>query len=278
MSVLCLVLIIFLPQHLRGQEDTTHIVRDSLRFNIGESEPLLAPIGFELPSVDTRSSLPPLTHQPTDSLLHLPLQKPFVPPYYINPSPLLRGDYATGGLIWHSRNAALLGAGRQETLPGIGIVNNASLMYGMSLGDRWELQAGVGVTKMNVFPAIGQTFDASAALMYHLSDRVRLKGFGSYAAGQLYGIPAYSYGGTIGVDVTDRFSLEGGVRRYYDPMRGGWQTAPVLIPSYRFDKFKLEMDVGGLLYELLRSGIKRDYNRVNPTIGPPRGKLPIRPR
>ena len=157
-------------------------------------------------------------------------------------------------------------------------MNNASLMYGTSLGDKWELQTGVGVTKMNVFPAIGQTFNASAALLYHLSDRVALKGFGSYATGQLYALPMYSYGGTIAVDVTDRFGLEGGVRRYYDPMRGGWQTVPVLIPSYRFDKFKLEMDVGGLLYEILHNAVKRDYNRVNPTIGPPRGNLPVRPR
>ncbi len=277
-AVLLTGLMLFLPQVLRAQEDTTRIVRDSLRLQTIEREPLLAPVGFELPSVDTRTSLPPLTHQPTDSLLRLPLEKPIALPYYTNPSPLFRGDYATGGLIGYSRHAVLYGAGSQTTLPGIGILNQASLMYGISLGDQWEVQGGIGVTKMNVFPAIGQTFNASAALMYHLSDRVRLKGFGSYAAGQLYAMPAYSYGGTIGVDVTDRFSLEGGVRRYYDPMRGGWQTAPVLIPSYRFDKFKLEMDVGGLLYELLRNGVKRDYNRANSTIGPPRTDLPIRPR
>ncbi len=277
LSVFFVVLVFFLPQQLRAQEDTIGMVRDSLRFNQVESEPLLAPVGFELPSVDTRPSLPPLTYSPSDSSLHLSLEKPFLQPYYMNPSPLLLGDYSTSGLIWHSRHAVLYGAGSQETLPGIGILNNASLMYGMSLGERWEVQAGVGVTKMNAFPAIGQTFNTSAALMYHLSDRVRLKGFGSYATGQLYAMPMYSYGGTLAVDVTDRFSLEGGVRRYYDPMRGGWQTAPVLIPSYRFDKFKLEMDVGGLLFELLRHHVKRDYNRINPTIAPPRGDIPIRP-
>ena len=87
------------------------------------------------------------------------------------------------------------------------------------------------------------------------------------------------YGATMSLDMSDRFGMEVGVQRYYDAMRGRWETVPVAIPYYRFEKFKLGLDVGGILYELLRNVVfdnrGGDFGG-GPTIRPPRFSLPIR--
>ena len=57
-------------------------------------------------------------------------------------------------------------------------------------------------------------------------------------------------------DFTNRFGVDVGVQRYYD-VRQGWRTAPMVAPSYKFRKFKLGIDVGGLFYEAVRSAIER---------------------
>ncbi len=77
--------------------------------------------------------------------------------------------------------------------------------------------------------------------------------------------------------MSDRFGIEVGAQRYYNAMRGRWETVPVAIPYYRFEKFTLGLDVGGILYELLHNVVfdqrGGDYNS-GPTIGPPRFSFP----
>lgn len=50
----------------------------------------------------------------------------------------------------------------------------------------------------------------------------------------------------------------------------------MFIPSFRFDKVSLGLDIGSILYEILRSN--NDYYRGNPTIAPTRPEIPIAPR
>ena len=86
-----------------------------------------------------------------------------------------------------------------------------------------------------------------------------------------------SYGATMSLDMSERFGVEVGAQRYYDAMRGGWQTVPVVIPYYRFEKFKLGLDVGGIIYEILRSAVfdNRGFGG-GPTIRPPKFSFPIK--
>ena len=134
--------------------------------------------------------------------------------------------------------------------------------------------------KVNMSHITGQAFSTSGAFLYHPSDRVTLKVFGSYDIGNSYGMSTHNYGATMSVDMSDRFGMEMGVQRYYDAMSGRWETVPVMIPYYHFDKFTLGLDVGGIIYEILRNAVF-DKNRgiggpSGPTIGPPRMHIPIR--
>ena len=84
----------------------------------------------------------------------------------------------------------------------------------------------------------------------------------------------------MSVDMSDRFGMEMGVQRYYDAMSGRWETVPVMIPYYHFDKFTLGLDVGGIIYEILRNAVFDKIRGIGgpsgPTIGPPRMHIPIR--
>ena len=204
-------------------------------------------------------------------------------PYQVKPSPLFKGDYSTSGVLMQFPHGAVFGSGKQTSVPGIGLFNNASLGYQHIFNDRFELQLQANAMKINMMHSTGQAFSTSGALLYHASDHVAFKVFGSYDIGNSYGMSTHSYGATMSIDMSDRFNMEMGVQRYYDAMRGRWETVPVVIPTYRFNNnFKLGFDVGGVLYEVLRNVFfdkhgGGDYSG-GPTIAPPRSFLPIRSR
>lgn len=52
-------------------------------------------------------------------------------------------------------------------------------------------------------------------------------------------------------------------------MRKSWDTRPIAIPYYKFNKTKIGLDVGGILYEIVRS-VKFKNQGGNPTIMPGR--------
>lgn len=169
----------------------------------------------------------------------------------------------------------LFGSGEQTSVPGIGRFNNASLGYQHAFNQRLTLQLGVDAMKINMIHSTGQAFSTSGALRYQASDRVAFKVFGSYAIGNTYGMDTHRYGATMSLDMSERFGMEVGVQRYYDAYRGRWETVPVVIPYYNFDKFKLGLDVGGILYEILRNTVldnKGGSGRA--TIAPPRFQMP----
>lgn len=258
-----------------AQEDVKRIVRDSVRTSseIQEGNSFSVSFLHEDFSVSDEKTLSfPLPQPtPTDSLLRLSLKKPLVLPYYTNPSPMFRGDYSTGGIIKGFENGVFYGSGEQTALPGIGLMNKASLGYMYRFNPRWSVQVGVDAMKMNMPFAVGQSFGTSGAVMYRASDRVAFKVFGSYYRGQTYGMESHSYGASMTVDMSERFSVEMGVQRYYNPLRGGWETVPVVVPCYKFNKFNLGIDVGGLIYEILHKVvIDKDWSKMgNPTLGPP---------
>lgn len=273
-----LILLIFIPQLLSAQEnnDSIRIARDSVSM---EPEGVLQRSTLEIfPEKSTTYSL----YSP-GQLEHIPrfsLKRDISLPYQTNPSLLFRGDYSTGGVLHQFDHGTVFGSGSQTSMAGIGRFNSASLGYQHIFNEQFELQVRANALKVNMSHITGQAFSTSGAFLYHPSDRVTFKVFGSYDIGNSYGMSTHSYGATMSVDMSDRFGMEMGVQRYYDAMSGRWETVPVMIPYYRFDKFTLGLDVGGIVYEILRN-VVFDKNRgiggpSGPTIGPPRMHIPIR--
>ena len=262
-----------------AQEDTLRIVRDSLQMK-PQNEAFVSPIEN---SVHERMDVPFSSSLPFDSSsLRLNLARPsLIIPYATNPSPLFKGDYSTSGILFAHRYGVLMGAGSQTSLPGIGRSNDASLTYLHSLGSRWSFSVGMDANKMHMNHFTGQSFGASGALSYQVSDRLAFNVFGGYNSGYVSGMQSYRYGGTVAWDITERFGMEVGVQRYYNPLRGGWETVPIAVPTYKFNNgAKIGFDVGGLLYQIFHSASfnssVKSGKRPNPTIAPQGPRIEIR--
>jgi UDP-N-acetylmuramoylalanine--D-glutamate ligase len=128
-------------------------------------------------------------------------------------------------------------------------------------------QAGVDAVKYNFPNSVGQSLGVSGIVTYRPADRLHINVFGSYSPDNRYSFNRSAFGVTVGYDFTDRFGMEVGAQRYYDPQRG-WQTVPIVTPYYKFNKFDLGIDVGGILYEVLRS-VMIDKRGGSPVIMPP---------
>ena len=273
-----LILLIFIPQLLSAQEnnDSIRIARDSVSM---EPESVLQRSTLEIfPEKSTTYSLYPARQ--SEHMPRFSLKRDISLPYQTNPSLLFRGDYRTDGILHQFAHGAVFGSGSQTSMAGIGRFNNASLGYQHIFNDRLSLQLRANAMKINMSHITGQAFSTAGRLTYRASDRVAFNVFGSYDIGNSYGMSTNSYGATMSLDMSERFGVEVGAQRYYDAMRGGWQTVPVVIPYYRFEKFKLGLDVGGIMYEILRNVVfdKRGGGDFGggPTIRPPKFSFPIK--
>ena len=278
---------VFIPLLLSAQEANTHIIRDSVPAK-SEGTLQISPSDLFPPKNNTfplyHSDLYPENYDPSVSysskqpgyIPHYSLKGDIYLPYQTNPSPIFRGDYHTDGIMKQFRHGTLIGSGGQTSLPGIGRINDASLGYQHAFNSKLALQVNVNAMKINMAHSTGQAFNTSGILSYHPSDQVTFKFFGSYDIGNSYGMSTHRYGATMSVDMSERFNMEVGVQRYYNAIRGRWETVPVVIPSYRFKKFELGFDVGGLLYEILREVVFDNRGSSGPTIGPSRFSMPIK--
>lgn len=271
MTWLCLL--ITAPVFLCAQEDSTRFTRDSVQISLPEN--IFQPAPLHLHS--EKSTVSPLYPGKLRSPLpDFSLKEEIRLPYQTNLSPLFRGDYHTDGALKQFPNGTLFGAGRQTSLPGIGRINEASLVYRHAFNQKLAFQLQVNAMKINMTHTAGQAFSTSGTLFYRPSERVTFKFFGSYDIGNSYGMSTHLYGGTVSIGMSDRFGMEMGVQRYYDAGRRRWETVPVVIPYYHFDKFTLGLDVGGIVYEILRNLVFDKQKNNAPTIAPPRLSVPIR--
>ena len=273
------LLLISVPQLLFAQKegDSTRIALDGL-LTTPESQFQFAPLELNLfPKKTTQS---PFYSPKQKNYLHeFSLKKVIRLPYQVNPSPRFQGDYRTGGVLKQFAHGEVFGSGGQATVPGIGLFNNASVGYRHQFNQKLALQMSVNAMKVNMSHITGQAFSTSGALLYNLSDGVTFKLFGSYDIGNSYGMSTNSYGATVSFDLSERFSMEMGAQRYYNSMRGRWETAPVVIPTFRIGKSQIGFDVGGLIYEILRETVfekRGSGGGGGATVAPPRLNLPIR--
>lgn len=261
-----------------AQEDTLRIIRDSMQMKQAVTgDEVVLPFHVQ---ADEQVNTDMSTKLPTE--VSIQIEKPsLLIPYPTNPSPLFKGDYSTGGMIFAHRHGILMGAGSQTSIPGIGRSNDASLTYLHSFGPQWMLSVGVDANKMHMSHYTGQAFGASGTLSYRAADRLTFNVFGGYNSGYMSGRQSYHYGGSVAFDMTNRLGMEVGVQRYYNPLRGGWETVPIATPYYKFNNgSKMGFDVGGLLYQIFRgasfkSSVKGGA-RPNPTIRPQGPRIEIR--
>lgn len=244
--------------------------KDSLRIR-PDSLPLVPQTG-SVHLAAPRRDLPGVSRvtMPVPALREVMPQGPYIP-YQLNPSPLFRGDYATGGVLGYMGGGAWVGSGSQFSVPGIGRFNTASLGWQKQFSDRLQLQLMADALKMNTAHFTGQSFGLSGQLIYQAADRLYFRTFGGVGLGDFRMRPTYGFGGAVGLGVTERFGIELGAQSYYNTLTGRWEVLPVVAPYYKFDKMKLQIDVGPILLEVIRGAIQKsrgESSRPGPTIMP----------
>ena len=261
---------------LAGGESAFAQQTDSLRVRC---DTVPAPVGVGQPMISSDSlsslneELPAVRHVPLRDAPSSPrnwYQGPF-PPYYLNPSPMFRGDYSTSGVLGRAGGGYFVGAGSQISVPGIGRFNAAALGWQKQLNDRLQLQVMADAVKSNTAHFTGQSFGLSGQMFWQAQDRLYFRTFGGMGFGDFRGRPVYGFGGTVGFDVTERFGMEMGAQSYYNSLTGRWEVLPVVAPYYKFNKFKLQMDFGPILLEVIRGVIEKHRgggHREGPTIMP----------
>ena len=150
--------------HIKLKNDSSGILSDKARMPFNKTDLLLPN-----PNAKDVETAIDNTNFKTD--------RPFyIPPYYINPTPMFYGDYSTSGHIF----SHFYGSGSQATLPGIGRINEASIMFHHQFNNYFETRLGVNATKYYFPKSTGQAFGIYGAMIYHPNERLRLKAFGAY--------------------------------------------------------------------------------------------------
>ncbi|OUN77895.1 hypothetical protein B5G04_16955 [Bacteroides sp. An51A] len=166
----------------------------------------------------------------------------------------------------------MYGQSSQNTLPGIGIINQASLIYQKNFNSYFNIKIGINAIKYHLpnLKQSGQSFGLLGSATYLPTEKLHISIFGCYTPNNIYNFNNSYYGTTIGYEFSERVGIEVGVQRYYDA-QNGWKTVPIFIPYYKFEKFDLGIDIGGILYEIVRS-IKdnKQQNKMLPMRLPPR--------
>ena len=239
--------------------------------NLAEKSTLLLPVESPLPVATLHDSLITLDKQLLWSTQRLYL------PFALNPTLLYKGDYSTSGALHPYRTGLVWLTGEQSSLPGIGRINEASVSWSHQSGDRLSLQAALVATQLNMLFFHRHVLELKAEMSYHLSNHLSLHLFGSYDTGNPYNPYGRQWGGSLDWQITDRFGVEGGVRRSYNAVTGRWETLPIVAPYYNFNgKFRLQIDTGPLIQQLIRGAVYGREGRGNPTIAPPKHHIDVR--
>jgi len=168
------------------------------------------------------------------------------------------------------------GGGRTE-LMGLGEINKAVFGTGRDYG-AWHFDVNVGAEKYHFFHNTRNNVFVSGAVTYRINEHWSATAFGTYSLNPFFhSMAAYPYvttsryGGTVNWKSNGNFGLRLGVQREYDPFAHRWVTKPIVAPSFKINKVKIEIDTGPLILDCLRHFVEKGRSNSNsPNIMPHR--------
>ena len=201
-------------------------------------------------------------HESLDSVnLHLESSKispfPSTQDYHFPMNPYAR-DWASSGVIARAGEGYFAGSGSFQSYPALGNIARASLSLTQPVGENLTLTMGISGNKYHIGRDAWNDYGVFGNARFRLNDRLALKAFGQYytnpvasSVGAISFTTASSYGGSLDIKMSDKFSLDVGAQRYYDPYTRTWHTVPILAPTVNLWGQPVSVDMGGLLHQLL---------------------------
>lgn len=204
----------------------------------------------------------------------------FYPDHQFNPtecSSNFFGEYSIAS--W--QNGYITGRGARSTLPGLMTRESGMLQITQGAGNI-TFTAGVSADKYGSFHNLSTTYGLHSSITYRVNDNISFTAFGKIYSNSIYNSPATmpyigqtSYGGYMSMRLSDRFGIDVGIERTYNPWSRSMETVPIIMPYYKFNKnFSVGIDVGYFIKDLFFD----DNKYRNPTMSPPKASIPIAPR
>lgn len=187
--------------------------------------------------------------------------------------------------MWY--NGGVFGAIAVNEMPGMMGIESGSITLVQQLG-RFTFTTHADAVKYGYFNGLTTSYGIGGSLSYRINDRLSVTMFGNYytptgnvnpAMAGYISLP--SFGGYVDYRFSERWGVKVGAQSYRTSDTGRWHTQPMVIPYYRLsEKAEIGVDVGGILYNIIRSSRGKSFqNMGNPTIPPPvGGPPPVAPR
>ena len=275
--------LIALTAHIAGAENP-----DSVRIDVPEKAP--APSGTPVTAPDTEMDGTPI---PVGAVGTAPQWSPaaFIPAP--SPVPVWQQRIALPGVtflpgvapITAWRGGGIYATGGRSSSPGLMGLETGRLNFSQNFG-RLNITAYGDATKIGYFRGLSTQWGFGGALTYTFSPTVSLTLYGSYYSpasgianpGIREVMPIGSFGGYVDWRFAGRWGVKAGATARQSILSNRYEVRPMVMPYFHLAPgADIGMDVGGILYELLRS--KSSYGPRNPTVGPMKpGPPPVGPR
>lgn len=241
LSILFCSLSLFGWSQTEVKQDSLIIRQDRVDEFINQMNAESNKIDFTAPPTVTPSALSDSLRMPKFDFT-IKEEMPRLSPFTFNGNPFAH-DYMDGRAYQINENAILSGNHSYTNLPTIGEMRNANVMFTQQLNDYVSLTGGVYAAKYNMYGARFNDIGTNGKLSVRLNDRMKINMFGTYSIYNGYGMtPATqpymnqtSFGGTFEFRITDRFGLEVGAEREFNPRTRKWETHPIINPVFYKD-------------------------------------------
>lgn len=176
--------------------------------------------------------------------------------------------------------------GGSMSMPGMMGVESGGLSLTQDFG-RFTLMGGVTATKYGYFRGLQTDYSFHGSLGYRISDRWSVTVFGAYSTGLSPLTPAMAgymnapaFGGYVSYDINEHWGVSVGAQTTRSLVSNRWEAQPIVRPYYKVNKnVSIGVDVGGIMYNLIKDYVEGKHHRGSPVIGPPRqGPPPVAPR
>ncbi len=243
---------------------------------------------MQLPADTTRSAGAILDGMSSTYKPHYsPRHSLFQPDLSVNSSlyePLRIAPITPGAANLHTwDNGAITAYGSSMSYPALLGRESGRMNFRQNFGNL-VLNLNATVDKYGYYRSLARSYGFGGSLSYRFSEKLSLTLFGSYSQNTGIGQAAMfdmvsvpSFGGYLDIKLSDTFGFMVGAQSHHSLSSGHWEARPMLTPYVNLGGIgPIGVDVGGILYEVLR---EKTYRHANPTLGPPvGGPPPIRPR
>ena len=169
----------------------------------------------------------------------------------------------------------------REHYPGLMSVESGGLYAYRNFGPV-RAEINTFAEKYGYFRGLTTVYGAGGSIRWQINERLSLHGFGSFQKSimlppAMAGFAGTSYyGGFLRWDTSDKFGIDMGAQNVYNPSLRHWEVAPIVRPYYKLGNGKtIGIDIGGILYGILKDSGVIDRNIYNPTIAPPSMHTPM---